>query len=228
MVTRGRVATMKMKITSGSASAGLAIVGTGLAMALPEQKWMGFVLIGISAVVFGFDIRFEHGEIGSGERRLGRLLHSNDRRRRMIALICMIISGPIFVGSAAVYFWPRSTSLDEGSALARLAALGWTIKPGENSIRFEIASRALPPMEQSADLFRQIKQPFNLVLQSVPGLEGLHYLSNVDGCPEIAISAGEFTDISELRDFKHLASLIISQVPLMLIRLTPKTTRSRD
>jgi Leucine-rich repeat (LRR) protein len=153
-------------------------------------------------------------EIPSGDSRPGESLKSNFLRRRMIALIGMIIFGLGFIGSAAVYFWPRSTALEDGSALARLAELGWTIKPGENSIRFEIASRALPPMEQSANLFRQIKQPFDLVLQSVPSLDGLHYLSNVDSCTQIAISAGEFTDISELHDFTHVSGLFISQVAL--------------
>jgi hypothetical protein len=107
MATRGRVADMQIKIASGSASAGFATIGTGLAMALPDQKWIGFVLIAIGLLIFVFDIRFEHGEIESGERRLGKLLHSNPRRR-MIGLLGMVIFGLGFIASAAVYLWPQT------------------------------------------------------------------------------------------------------------------------
>jgi len=134
-------------------------------------------------------------------------------KRRMIALAGMIIFGLGFVGSAALYFWPMRPT-DDAPYLARLAALGWTIKPSQRGIQFEVSSRPLPPMKESADLFRQLQQPFNLLFQSVTGLEGLHYLSDIEGCTRIEINAGEFTDISELRGFSHLPSLGISQVPL--------------
>jgi Leucine Rich repeats (2 copies) len=118
------------------------------------------------------------------------------------------------VGLIACTVWWYSKSSDDAPYLARLAALGWTIKPSLDGIQFEIADRALPQMKGSADLFRQLRRPFNLHFQNVTGLEGIHYLSDIEGCTDITISAGEFTDISELRGFTHLPSLGISQVPL--------------
>jgi hypothetical protein len=133
-------------------------------------------------------------------------------RRRMIALTLVII-GLLFIGGGVgVYFWP--TRPTDAPYLARLAELGWTIKPSPEGIRFEVANQSLPPMKDSADLFQHLKQPFRLYLQNVIGLEGLHYLANIENCTEIGISAGEFTDISELRGFRYLGSLGISQVPL--------------
>jgi hypothetical protein len=106
---------MQVKIASGSASTGLGIIGTGLAMALPAQTWIGILLIVIGALVFLFDIRFEHGQIESGDHRFGRLLRSNNPRRKMIALIGMIVFGVGFIASAAVYFWPAASSETETS-----------------------------------------------------------------------------------------------------------------
>jgi hypothetical protein len=116
MATHDRVARMQIRIGSGSFSTGLGVIGTGLAMAFPDQKWIGFVLIAIGLLIFLFDIRFEHGEMESGDRRLGRLIHSADPKRRMIALLGMIIFGLGFIGCTAVYFWPKSVARPERSA----------------------------------------------------------------------------------------------------------------
>jgi len=100
------------------------------------------------------------------------------------------------------------------AAIASLAELGWTVKSGLNEIQFQVSGTALPPMEQSAVYFRRLNKPFDLQLGQVIGLNGLHYLSDIPGCTKIEISAGEFTDISELRGFSHLIDLGISQLPL--------------
>lgn len=100
------------------------------------------------------------------------------------------------------------------SAIAALAGLGWTVKPSLEDVQFEVVSRPLPSMKESAGYFAQLDKPFWLHFQTVQSLEGLHHLADISGCIKMQISAGEFTDISELRGFNHLVSLSISQVPL--------------
>lgn len=110
------------------------------------------------------------------------------------------------------------------SPVAQLSDLGWTVRPGSSEVQFEIANKALPDMHDSAFYFRQLQKPFVLHLQSVKTIAGLHYLSSVANCKKIEISAGEFNDVSDLRGFQHLKSLIISQTPidgLSTIDLTP-------
>jgi hypothetical protein len=99
-------------------------------------------------------------------------------------------------------------------AVARLTELGWTVRPSKEDYIFEIAGQSLPAMQPSAAYFKQLRKPFRLHFQSVKGLEGLHYLADAEGCKTIEISAGEFTDISELGNLTHLTKLVISQVPL--------------
>jgi hypothetical protein len=135
-------------------------------------------------------------------------------RRRMFSLLGMVICGGAFLCFTAAYFWPSAPQLDSPSAIARLTELGWTVKPSPSGTQFEVVGRALPPMEESAKYFARLSNPFWLHLQSVTGLEGLHFLAGVAACKRIEINAGEFTDISELRGFTHLDSLVISQVPL--------------
>jgi len=57
---------MQVKTTSGSGAAGLGIVGTGLALALPEVKWIGWLLVLAGLLVFAFDVRLERGQVAFG------------------------------------------------------------------------------------------------------------------------------------------------------------------
>lgn len=95
-----------------------------------------------------------------------------------------------------------------------LSKLGWAVQPGTDAIQFEIANKPLPPMKESAAYFGRLHKPFRLHFQSVKSIEGLRYLATLSNCTKIEINAGEFTDISELRGFKSLTSLVISQTPL--------------
>jgi len=119
------------------------------------------------------------------------------------------------VGLTMIWWDLKRGTTSNPAVMARLAALGWTVKPEHsNGIMFEIANRALPSMQESASYFRRLTKPFVLHFQSVTALDGLHFIADIKGCAEIAISAGEFTDISELADFKHVTFLALSQVPL--------------
>jgi hypothetical protein len=129
--------------------------------------------------------------------------------------VVVFIAGLTFMVGAAGWYWDISQSGDLGvEAVARLSEFGWTVKPGQDGIQFEIMNKPLPPMKESATYFGQLKKPFDLHFQSISGLEGLHYFADIPGCTKIEINAGEFTDLSELRGFIQLTNLGISQLPL--------------
>jgi len=144
------------------------------------------------------------------------------RARRMILTIGLVGTGIAFISLGAFalkpgWFGIAPITANNGSdekSIARLAELGWTIKSGATEIEFQASSGPLPPMEQSAVYFRQLTKLITLQLGQVTGLGGLHYLADIAECTKIEISAGEFSDISELQGFAHLTSLGISQLPL--------------
>ncbi|MBI1779037.1 MAG: hypothetical protein HYR63_27180 [Proteobacteria bacterium] len=155
----------------------------------------------------------------------GTLKRITDRKaRRMAVTIGLVISGIGFLGLSAFALRPNwfglaqeggfQTAESDTTTIARLAGLGWAVRPTSDGISFEIAGRSLPPMEESAAFFRMLKRPFSLQLGQMNGIAGLHYLADAPNCTNIVISAGQFTDISELRGFTHLVSLTISQLPL--------------
>jgi Leucine-rich repeat (LRR) protein len=185
----------------------IGVAGGGAVWVAPSETEIGWAMIA-TAVAGGIALAFYHFR-----EKLARLW-APSARLKVIALYGIVVFGLGFAGSAVVYFWPRAAAPDQGLALARLAELGWTVKPVANGTDFEIADRALPPMQESAAAFRQLTHPFRLVLQRVPGLVGLHYLNTIENCTEIDISAGEFTDISELSGFVHLHKLAVTQLPL--------------
>jgi hypothetical protein len=42
---------MHVQTTSGSAGAAFGIIGTGVALALPDEKWIGWIIAAIGAAV---------------------------------------------------------------------------------------------------------------------------------------------------------------------------------
>jgi hypothetical protein len=119
---------------------------------------------------------------------------------------------------------PRTMIAERSDAVSKLAELGWTVKPGATDIEFEVTNKQMPDGQQSAFYFRKLHKPFRLHFQSVKGIAGLHSLSDIAGCTKIEINAGEMTDIGELRGFKHLKILGMSQTPingLSIIDISP-------
>src|SRR5271166_7140350 len=94
---------MQVKIASGSAGTAISIIGTGLTMLVPGQRWIGILLIGIGLLVFLFDVRVDHGHLEFGDHRLGGLLPLGSRATayKIIALVCI---GSL--GFLILYFWP--------------------------------------------------------------------------------------------------------------------------
>jgi hypothetical protein len=100
----------------------------------------------------------------------------------------------------------------ELTAIAKLAALGWTVNPTGQQIHFQIDNTE-PPFVQSAPYFKTLHRAFSITLQSAKGLSGLHNLADIQNLVTLGINNGTFTDISELQDFTYLQKLTISQEP---------------
>jgi len=230
MATRDRVAGMhidrRIAILGllGTAALAVAMMAAPLLFADLPRWLLGLLFWGgllLAAVLIGASIIIAfRGE--ASEPRIGH-------RRRMIALFGMIIFGVGFVGSAALYFWPmRPTPISEASSLAQLAELGWSLQHQPNGIQFVVSGSGPPPsMQRSAIYFAKLHNPFSLVFSGTNGIDGLHYLSDLSNREEISVSAGIFTDMSELRGFTHLRSLNISQTPvngLATVDLSPLST----
>jgi hypothetical protein len=89
----------------------LGLGGAGAIMVAPDHTEIGWVMIGTAAL--GGIMLGAHHFRGT----LARLWTPSDKQR-MISLICMIIFGLGFVGSAGVYFWPKSAAPPEPKAQA--------------------------------------------------------------------------------------------------------------
>lgn len=101
----------------------------------------------------------------------------------------------------------------ELSSIDGLATLGWTIKPRDrNGQEFQVVSRSLPDMSQSARYFRSLGAPFRIILQAVPSLKGLSALHGISNLKAVTLSYGEYRELDELRGLTSLSSLEISQV----------------
>jgi hypothetical protein len=65
-ISEGRTAAMRFTVSNGSLSGSLGLGGTGIALMLPEQKWIGAVLIVLSVLIFLFDVRVTRGSVHAG------------------------------------------------------------------------------------------------------------------------------------------------------------------
>lgn len=82
---------MKIKITAGSGAAGLGVIGTGLALALPDAKWIGWTLVGLGLAILVFDVRIERGHVAIGSPQSLR-----ERLKRVWPQYLMIGSAVLF------------------------------------------------------------------------------------------------------------------------------------
>jgi hypothetical protein len=105
-VPRGKA--VQIKTTSGSGAAGLGIVGTGLALALPDIKWIGWLLVAAGLVVFLFDVRIERGHVAIGSpQSLGQ------RLKRMWPQYLMVFSACLFLVGLVAFLQINVTQLVE-------------------------------------------------------------------------------------------------------------------
>jgi hypothetical protein len=84
-------ASMQIKTTSGSGAGALGIIGTGLALALPDAKWIGWTLVAVGLLVFVFDVHIERGQLAVASR-----VSLRKRLRRMWPQYVMVLGGGIF------------------------------------------------------------------------------------------------------------------------------------
>ena len=172
----------------------------------PALAFYGSILLTAALIIAAIIIALR------GEQRAER----EGEQNRML----LVVGGSLICAGIICCIWYFATTgtadprQQESSAIAHLAELGWTVKPGNNDLEFDVAWKPLPPMDKSAIYFRQIKTPFHLFFQGVASFSGLNLISDVAGCYKIESNAGEFTDISDLSRFIHLKSLFISQLPL--------------
>jgi hypothetical protein len=57
---------MHIEIDRGSLSAALGLVGGGLVVAFPNDRWIGFVLVVLGVLVFFLDIHVHRGQLAVG------------------------------------------------------------------------------------------------------------------------------------------------------------------
>jgi hypothetical protein len=88
-----------VQTTSGSGAAALGIIGTGLALALPDDKWIGWILVAAGLLVFLFDVRIEGWHVRAGRLR--------DTRLNTWGPWVLIIGGPV-LGFAWLYLGPTA------------------------------------------------------------------------------------------------------------------------
>src|ERR1700722_2097461 len=148
--SRLRVFHMALHFTRGrgSLSGAAGVVGTGVMGLLPEQRWVGAILIAIGVLLFVFDVHIEHGRVEVGA------LRGQSRGPRVIALYGIIFSSVLLVGFTAAYFLLPSKAAVPGAsdaAIARLAEMGWTVKSEPDSISFQASGKNVPSFEESAN-----------------------------------------------------------------------------
>ena len=73
---------MQIRTTAGSGAAGLGIIGTGLTVALPEEKWIGWLVVGVGIAVFMFDVRIDGWNI--------KFAKSPSLKVRAVAALCCL------------------------------------------------------------------------------------------------------------------------------------------
>ncbi|HEX3503013.1 MAG TPA: hypothetical protein VHU22_06455 [Xanthobacteraceae bacterium] len=135
--------------------------------------------------------------------------------RLVLPAAVMIATAVGFIAAGAwLYERYNEEPLSQTEVLVRLGELGWTIKSEEGgNLLVEVVERSVPPMAETAHLLAQLNKPFRLHLQLIGTIAGLHYLADLPQLTNMAIEAGKFTDISELRGFTHLTNLTLSQIP---------------
>lgn len=113
---------------------------------------------------------------------------------------------------------PTETSHEEGGGpIENLARLGWNIKRDDKgNIIFEIVTKPLPNMKESAEYFRALRKPFRLHLQQVPSIVGFTFLSGINNCVGLEIGASDIDNMAELRGMTGLRTLVVSQTPFTI------------
>ncbi len=90
---------MRATVHSGSLSGGLSLCGTGLAMALPAQNWIGWLIVAFGVLVLFLDIHIEQGHVEVGglnkPLRKGKVIVAGS----IIACCCAAIV-------LTTYYWP--------------------------------------------------------------------------------------------------------------------------
>jgi hypothetical protein len=89
-----------VRISAAALGTPISIVGTGLAMALPDQKWIGWAIVVLGIAIFALQVRYENGHV-----------RVSARHAKMWPVIGMTLSALAFVAFA---IWYQTTTSAEG------------------------------------------------------------------------------------------------------------------
>lgn len=142
---------MRLSFSSGSIFNGLAVIGAGMAVMVPDQKWIGAVIVAAGALSLVFDIKVDRGHLEVGSPHSFRT-----RVRAMLPQTLMILGAIAFFAGLALYLqtsWLRERSEKEiasgrqaeADEAARLKAHPADIRKPDPFERKEQSTRATPP-----------------------------------------------------------------------------------
>jgi hypothetical protein len=137
-------ARVHLNLSADRFASGLGLVGAGIFYVAPSQlsPFLGCLFIGAGFFVWLSDVHIVNGHLTAAEPKT-----IPERIRLMWPQFLMFIGAAVFVLGLVSYVQRESHS-DDGRTIARLTALGWTIKPGQDDVLFEVADRSLPPMAE--------------------------------------------------------------------------------
>jgi hypothetical protein len=121
-----------MQVTPGALATLVGIAGTGLAMAVPDQRWIGWVLVILAIAIFSVQFRYENGHVAIGWSAVSGA--------KMLPMIGMIASALAFVGFGV---WYQVASQD-GVQMKILNVAFDPNGPGELYVEFQLANLGPP------------------------------------------------------------------------------------
>jgi hypothetical protein len=85
---------MRLSLTSGSVSQGLTAIGTGVAVMLPDARWIGGLIVLVGILTLIFDVKIERGYLQYGTpQTLPRRLAAMAPQLMMFAGILIFLAG---------------------------------------------------------------------------------------------------------------------------------------
>ena len=110
----------------------IGIAGTGLGMAIPDQRWIGWAIVALAIVIFAVQVRYENGHIKIG--------WGAPERARMWPIIGMTLSAIAFIGFGVWY----TLASEEGVNFKILKVTFDPNGPTEFYVDFNIANLGKP------------------------------------------------------------------------------------
>lgn len=105
---------MRLKVSTGTASIGIGVLGAGVQIVAPDAKWFGWLLIIAGVLMFFFDVHVEGARVlvGRAQQSFETRLRSGFARVRANWLTALLILVAIGISPfvAATYLTPRAAT----------------------------------------------------------------------------------------------------------------------